>query len=316
MALIEGRFFHPTSVGKLGKFQDGALCYPNPTVIAIEESMQAFRSRPRRDATFSLGTGHTRAAASPSLIVDNEDDDDLSCVERCLSWAARSLRNALDPRVVHGNVARTLIAHDDHSRDKYFRLDLALSSPLPPLNDTASMAGLVARVETDHDESSMLHARDVLIASSFFFELSQMPSHGRDGRLQCSGFVRCRVKARNILPCLATDTMQRLRFMMGGEDLARCDGRDGVCADCGRFELPVEFSIASLLDPVTISLRIGRNPALSISGFPRTMEWFIVEQGLDDPFSQPRTSTHECSHRRKRKRTDDDCAQTRNRKRR
>lgn len=281
------------SVGRLGKYQDGALCFPNPTDIAIEESRQAWPLRPRRDIVVSLGTGYVPSERSP---LETVADDDVYCAAgHLLKWARRGLREALDARVAHKKLLRRLVAHDDSAGDRYHRFDLELPSPLPRLDDTASMGPLIARVDAHREDPALIRVRDDLIASSFFFELDRSPSLGRNGRFRCAGFIRFRGDSTDLTSFVSNSATAELRFSMGAHDLGNATLRDNSCSSCGRFQLPISFFVSSLNDPVTISLHFGRSTTRQISGFPRAMEWFVAAQSWADPFTSPYLSAHDCT---------------------
>lgn len=270
---------------------------PNPTEIALEECTHVWRSKPRRDIILSFGTG---VAPHPARPVDpSRGGFTDSILFRIARWSRSRLSQGLDPQVVHRRVRHTLYWHDRPSFDRYFRLNLDLPGPLPRMDDVTCMAPLMTLAAGRSGDPIFQRIKSAMIASSFFFELDRLPTPANAGRRLCIGSIRVRGDPTRVLNLLPGGHTARVRFTKDDEDLAVGRASDWLCPTCGRFNLPVRFLVSSMIDPVSISLRLGQGGAHHISGFPQELGWFIREQRLHDVFFAPPSLAVACVCRTK-----------------
>lgn len=275
------------------------MCNPNPTEIALEECAHAWPSRPRRDLIVSIGTGIVADAASP---IGPSRAAFADCMPfRVARWSRSRLCKVLDPQVIHRRVKHTLYSHDRPSFDRYFRMNLDMPGPLPRMDDVTCMTPLMADAGERGSDATFVRIKLAVIASSFFFELDDMPAWVVGGRRLCVGTIRVRGDPARVLELLASDPTDLVRFTKDDEDLAVGRPSDWLCAQCGRFGRPVGFLVPSMIEPVTLSVRVGHGPEQAISGFPRELQWFVDQQRLHDPFSSAPSSASECVCRVKSK---------------
>lgn len=280
-------------IGRHGTYQDGGMRNPNPTDIAMEEVPEVFGSRTRYDLVLSLGTGLPPLTTSPgdtgfrSLLIDCSG-------LRVMRWSHERLRETVDAETVHQKILRMFNASEPASIARYHRLNLDLPNGLPSLDDTTSMDSLMAGVEHCRDVSKLSEVKMALIASSFYFELDRSPAYGRDGRCRCSGTIHIRGNPEHVCELVRTVQTGRIRFAKSDEDIAELHLAEKQCIFCKRFSLPIAFVVPQLDTNITLSIRLGAGQEHHISGFPQTMEWFITQQRLDDPFSRSYSPAEAC----------------------
>ena len=73
-------------------------------------------------------------------------------------------------------------------------------------------------------------------------------------------------------------------------------GVNAICPHCHRYSKRVDLRVEKLSDLATIWLKQRGVPGRRISGFPQTMQWFIDQQGLDNPFENQTKGRLDCSH--------------------
>jgi len=274
------------SIGRHGVFQDGAMRNPNPTGIAMEEITELYDRKTRRDLVLSLGTG--LRPPDTSLRDWTYSDLLIDCLGlRLVRWSRERLREALDAEVVHLEVSRMFKTLDSRSASRYHRVNPELPDGLPRLDDAASMESMMAGVQHCYDVAQLSEIKMSLIASSFYFELVGPPTRGRADQFRCSGAIRIRGDPQHVCELVRTVSTDLVHFIKNKENVANVQLEEERCSSCGRFNLPIKFTVPEIESNVTISIRLGVGQEHHISGFPQAMDWFITQQRLDDPFTHP-----------------------------
>jgi hypothetical protein len=166
---------------------------------------------------------------------------------------------------------------DEEDRRYSFRMNYILPW-VPPLDSVESigyMLDLASRQGLGVQGRRVLSA---LLAASLFFELSSIPRLEM-GNFQCVGSIRCRFDAKVLIRALVGLHGSDMEFLLGDARVGACLSERGICHACGRYCLPIRFSVRSQDDRIELALKMsGKHVRL---GAPQTLKWFLRQQGLD-----------------------------------
>lgn len=173
---------------------------------------------------------------------------------------------------------------DEKSRDNYFRFNVSLSGDGPAMDDVQRIDELRAYVHLQRDTGkSQLSTAFALLISAFFFELSAAPTF-QAGRYFCDGIIRCRLTGRTICQTLRRIHQSSLTFMTNDQVLGHLEPEDDLCSGCSKYVKKVHLVIRHPTEQTTMfvqSTTLGRR---NLSSFPQTMQWFVEQQQIADPF--------------------------------
>lgn len=127
----------------------------------------------------------------------------------------RSFSSLLDGQRTWQDLINSL---NEGSREDYFRLNIVFAGQEPALDDVSSMDSMR---EKSYSHPMYYNHNDTvvaLLAATFFFELSEIPSFG-SGRLYCQGTIRCRLTGKTILSVLERVCKSPLHFYIDNERL-------------------------------------------------------------------------------------------------
>lgn len=189
----------------------------------------------------------------------------------------RSFRSTLDGQRAWQEVINRL---DEKSRQDYFRFNITFPGQEPAIDDIDSMNGLRVCVNLQpqilQDNQATIFA---LLASTFFFELIEMPSY--DSRIfYCQGVIRCRLQGQKIMQALGRLRSAGLGFYKEAELLGQVNFDRDICNLCHRYSKQVDFYIRHPTDTVTLYVQNDFYPRRKISGFPQSMESIAKQQNL------------------------------------
>ena len=128
-----------------------------------------------------------------------------------------------------------------------------------------------------------------LLAATFFFELSEVPSFG-SGRLYCQGTIRCRLTGKTILSALEQVCKSPLHFYADTEHLDQVNMKNSICYQCQRYSKKIHFYVRHPTDIITLYLQSKWNRR-KISGFPQSVEWIVQQQQLGSVFGKANHGT-------------------------
>lgn len=178
---------------------------------------------------------------------------------------------------------------DEQSRNNYFRMNVALSSTAPAMDDVDRMNELRSYVHaqpnSDDERQRIIYA---LLAATFYFELNSIPTF-YCGRYFCHGTIRCRLKGVAIQQVLGRLHGSGLAFMTEQETLGYYAPSKDFCQSCYRYRKQVRFVVRQVSETVNLHLQSTRQGKRSISAFPATMQWFLDQQHLETHFG---SATH------------------------
>lgn len=211
-----------------------------------------------------------------------------STVSRVGRWGWRTLLKTLDPEDIHrkmqANLDKVHIA-----KDRYYRLNI-ITDTLPLLDDVGSMANLQSYVDASPDaEYQVPRVLLSMVSSSFFFELEEVPFFVRTTDVyardyyQCNGSIRVRGDLGHVMNLLSSIQVGAPSFTQGTTQLAPEIASIYEWKTWQPRGLSVSFRVLRLDEETDISLRLSKDCATSISGFPQTMAWFIAQQKMEDP---------------------------------
>ncbi|KAL8802034.1 MAG: hypothetical protein Q9200_006728, partial [Gallowayella weberi] len=268
--------FKPAKIGPAGTFQDGGLKHNNPINLALWEIPYIWPSIQRPDIVVSLGTGTGSDSQSPHAPNFRHVIQD-GFIPRL--W--RSFMSSLDGQSTWRDLWNRL---DERSRDNYSRFNVSLSGDGPAMDDIQRIDQLRACVQSQPDSGrSQLKTAFALLISTFFFELSSAPTF-QAGRYFCEGTIRCRLTGRTICQTLQRIHQSNLTFMTSDQVLGQLEPEDDLCSGCSRYLKKVHFVIRHPTEQTTVfvqSTTLGRR---NLSSFPQSMQWFIDQQHLAEPF--------------------------------
>jgi len=275
------RLFKPAHLSALGTFQDGGLKHNNPINLALWENRYIWPSA-NVDMVLSLGTGTTKASASPSAPNFRH-----VFLDGFIPRLYRSFISSLDGQSAWQDLQNRL---DNESRKDYFRLNVILTEKQFTIDDVNCMAELRDCVHTKsdfkHNCTEIVHA---ILLSSLFFELSHMPLFV-DGVYHCYGMIRCRLDGICMLEALGRLQQSHWAVVTETEILGYLEPERHVCKLCRCYQMPVRVTTRHPADTTTIYVQSITKARRKISGFPQTMEWFVLQQGLEADFGTPHHS--------------------------
>ncbi|KAK5163070.1 uncharacterized protein LTR77_011005 [Saxophila tyrrhenica] len=278
---VEIRLSDDQQNDSMGSHQDGAMRNPNPTDIAVEESTgHIWPCRPRRDLILSLGTGGLLRTDAPSYPT-SRGPSSKRVVSRIYRWGTKTLMATVDPETVHQKVLKML---DPTEKSRYFRWNLMLSDTLPSLDDASSMDFLTQQTERCVPQGKLRDIKIALVASSFFFELDGPPARNDGGSYDCTGTIRIRGEPARVLELVRSVHSGKIPIFKNAESVDD-DLRLRECFVCKRHVQRVAFTVDDLTIPFNLKLGLGRAGEHAMSGLPQTMQWFVDQQGLHDPFT-------------------------------
>lgn len=298
--LTQFRFFKTASFS-FGTFQDGGLKHNNPVNIALWECQHIWPAVKSPDVVVSLGTGTEKQAQNSS---PQRDTFRHIWRDGFIPRLFRSFMSSIDGENAWRDLWNRL---DTHSRKQYFRLNVIFptSMPEPGIDDLGSLEELPLLVRTQAKGTpARQEVVSALLISNFFYELESLPVF-KSGKFECKGAIHCRIEPIAVFRSLTRVGLSDLELFNGKEGLGVYLSEDGICDGCHRYNRRFMIRLRHLEDSVNLSVKIGQDQR-SISGCPRSMQWFIEQQGLADPFGSfaqvPRSKTHSSCERRKRAR--------------
>lgn len=270
------RLFKPAKIGLAGTFQDGGLKHNNPINLALWEMPYIWPSIQRPDIVVSLGTGTGSDSQSPHAPNFRHVIQD-GFIPRL--W--RSFMSSLDGQSTWRDLWNRL---DERSRDNYFRFNVSLSGDGPAMDDIQRIDELRACVHLQPDSGkSQLNTAFALLISTFFFELSSAPTF-QAGRYFCEGTIRCRLSGRTICQTLRRIHQLNLTFMTSDQVLGQLEPENDLCTGCSRYLKKVHFIIRHPTEQITMFVQSTTMGRRNLSSFPQSMQWFIDQQHLAEPF--------------------------------
>lgn len=278
----------------------------NPINIALSEARHLWPTSPNPDVFISLGTGSVVSELTPRISQFRN-----FLVDGWMPRIYRSFSSSFDGQNAWREVTGMM---DNISRESSFRFDLSVPGGLPRLDDTECMDRLSVLVHSRR--SGLENHKDAvaaLLATSFYFQLETVPEY-HAGLFQCVGSIRCRAPPQHVIHCLDTLDSSQKELYKDKINLGIQLTSDDICHYCLRYSRPIRFFVRDLTENIVLSLRFGGKHH-RLSAFPKNMEWFIEQQGLNSSFgrSNHRTSAKQeclvCEARgvagaRKRKYTD------------
>ncbi|KAJ6069152.1 hypothetical protein N7499_011039 [Penicillium canescens] len=256
-------FFKPITVAGQ-EYWDGGLGFPNPIELAMWECSRIWDKNISRDVIISLGTGE----ASKGLTRRKTHS---------LQKLWTSFMDFLDGHTRYGDVRNGL---DEQRRQDFFRLNTELPFPIR-LDDVQSIPLQKEQIHL-HPPGQLIEVATALLVSNFYFQLDTSPIYD-GGFYLCEGSIRCRGVYKNIVNALITLYQPEIEFVTANETLASLDLQ--AYEMCSLYNRHVSFYVRHPTENVTISLRLAKGIERKISGFPKNMQWFEVQQGLDSPFT-------------------------------
>lgn len=126
------------------------------------------------------------------------------------------------------------------------------------------------------------------LASSFFFELDEIPTFS-ESRFYCEGSILCcRDDLQSILSLVCKDIPLARLVILRGANLGSLHEHDG-CQTCGYYRKRISFDVSSLDE--TLELAISSQARCNrIGGFPTTIKHLLHCQQVFSVFGAPTTS--------------------------
>ena len=222
------------------------------------------------DVVLSLGTGTRDLVQSPQVSTFRHIISD-GFIPRLY----RSLMSSLDGEQTWRDAVNRL---DDRRKRKYFRLNVQFRGQEPRLDDVHSMDELRRSVLLQpSDVGNLKSIAFALLAASFYFELDTTPFY-QNGYYVCRGRIRCRNDIRAVLAALRHLGVVRSEFWISSRGLGTLTG-DDVCGVCHEYGNSIHFCVRTLSEIVQLDLGLDRERC-NVSGFPRSIDWFIDQQRL------------------------------------
>lgn len=255
--------------------QDGGVRANNPLSIALKESVIIWPAAGRHDLLISVGTGSS---------VSNCRSNGSSAGNIFKDGAVpRLFRAAMSSPSMDGEQGfyEALNYIPDHMRGDIYRLNHAMTCPLPALDDVEKLAELEGLTYSVPDDL----VRAVLVTGSFFFEIDQTPI-SKNGSYFCEGSVLCRSpKARDLLKRVAAEFPGGEYQTARGHSLGLIDEDDGCC-ECGYYRKKVAFHVKSLEEMIAIEIATSSSRR-KIGGFPRSVQDLLNDQQAFARFGRP-----------------------------
>lgn len=187
---------------------------------------------------------------------------------------------------------------DNDMCKSFFRLNISIPGGGPRLDSVDSMDELIRLTCEQGIGTVGRDAISALLAASLFFELVHHP--GPDYR-QCVGCIRSRIPGGGVVRAIMGLHGSEIEYTIDDKPIGNRLSENDMCGSCGRYCLPVRFSIASRATPLRLGLAAG-GKFYRISP-PQPVDWYSHQQGLEAEFGlanhgvQPRTWCKTC-HRR------------------
>ena len=271
--------FKPARIDAIGMFQDGGLKHNNSVNLALWECRRIWPAVERPDLVVSLGTGTDKEIEGPAApnvrhvlqdgFIPRLYRSFLSSLDGQGTW--QELINALDPAV----------------REDYFRLNISLPGHALPIDDTECMEELRERVYLCPRVSDDVQlTAEAMLASMFFFELSESPVRGRNF-WRCTGLIKCRKPGSVIAKAVARLHHSASLFFTADyhQMIGPFNPLQDTCSVCQRYVKRVSFSIRHPSEKTTICLQADSRQR-KISGFPHCMNWFMNQQEFGAVFGR------------------------------
>ncbi|MCJ1342943.1 hypothetical protein MMC31_001132 [Peltigera leucophlebia] len=262
-----------------GRVQDGGMSgHNNPVKLAHWEVGKIEPSLTRADRLVSLGTGTRK---------DRKSERNDFCHHVFFDgFIPRLWRAYMSSFNGETNFSDLINCLDVQTRKNYNRLNVFLPDDEPAIDNTSRMAELRHLVRLSPQVISK--CKEILyslLVATFYFELSCIPTELPQGRILCTGIIRCRVPGKVIVNLLNQLHPLRLSFVTHNTILGTYRACDDLCRSCSLYQKKVQFIAQDLEQLVNIQVRSeGRSPLQNISVFPQNMKWFIDQQHLDAPF--------------------------------
>ncbi|EGX47261.1 hypothetical protein AOL_s00091g5 [Orbilia oligospora ATCC 24927] len=268
-------YFKPYTIGGVDTLEDGGMSRNNPADIAECEARNIWSSPANIDLVVSLGTGTTSQGGDvSSLSVWSQN---------FFTRLYRSLMHSLDGQKIWDQFMSRVPSEISH---KYHRLNPILRDKEPSLDDARKMGPLkqvAIRQAANDDTIDQLCAQ--IIASSFFFELSQLPIFQK-GSYTCYGHLKLRfgTSRGTGLQILEVIRAKKFRIFLGKD----------AAEEINLAEL-VKFRVESIDHGFLINIGPSWSGGHAISGFPTSIAHLIEAQCLSQVFG---TATHQSQKRK------------------
>ncbi|KAI9717977.1 MAG: hypothetical protein M1828_007013 [Chrysothrix sp. TS-e1954] len=269
-------YFKPKFLEHLGTFQDGGLRHTNPLVPALWEANRIWPGMDQPDFALSLGTGTVQKASGFRV-------GSISPIrDRFLPRLFKTLMLSMDGEKAWSELVNTL---SPAARTRLHRFNMPLARDLE-LDDITAITGLKQQAsEYVRSNESFRTLRNSVYASVFYLELEEMPMYVNGG-YRCLGNIFCRLGLSDQGRRSLSEYMKthRAYFLVDGHPVACVVDEIPVCAP--PFKRRVSFTLQSLDDTISISLRDARMLPRPISGLPKSLRQLIHLQSLDCPFGR------------------------------
>lgn len=167
--------------------------------------------------------------------------------------------------------------------NQYHRLNVSLDQDIS-IDDVRVMESLRGRVRNQTNlEQRCKDIMTTLLSSSFYLALDREPQF-EDGIYNCTGTVRCRNNCHAVLQAFCQMSCINMRFVTDTGYLAHVGGMSDVCTKCRLYTKRVRFTVRHPREIITIYLEADGDVRRRISGFPQSMEWFVIQQELGSVF--------------------------------
>lgn len=291
-------FFPPVDLPPLGECWDGGLAHNNPAALCRQEIRYLWPWEPPLGVLVSFGTGRPARTAVPSATRRRRLRRTLPR-RRAWNRLYRTLMNAMDGEA---SWAQLLQQVDEATRERLLRVNAVLPGPEPAIDAAHTMGDLDQMAWEQGIGVQGYRALWYLLSVSLFLELESVPL-GNLGEHHCMGIIRCRLSGDCFLSTLDRLGMSVVDYLLDGVPLGVRVANDGVCRGCGRYVVPVRFSVRSVDQPITLSLLVRPHQALPVGGSGCSAQWFIDQQGFEAVFGTPnhgalsRSRCRECERR-------------------
>ena len=246
----------------------------NPVNLPLWESKYICAMPAKIDVVVSLGTGLQKDPSSfPVPQYRNIFADGF--IARCY----RTFRKLVDSEETWKKLINGL---DEESQKNYFRLNIPLPGSMA-IDDVSRLEEMRESVHQPRIIGECERVVNALAVTSFYFELKRPPRFSR-GRFTCQGLIRSRLSGVAMAALLERTHPSGLTFVTATRTLGPYERGHDHCPNCNRFSKSVEFSIQDLAESVSIMVRGFHGGARNISGLPQSMQWFVIQQGLNDVF--------------------------------
>ncbi|KAL4933509.1 patatin-like phospholipase family protein [Aspergillus undulatus] len=263
--------FSTVSLPGLGSFQDGGIPrYNNPASVAELEVKHLWPGA-TPDVFITLGTGTGLRSTKPSSFRN-------VLIDGWIPRVYRAMQRTFDGRVPWLEQYSRL---NDNAKENYFRFDPCFHQ-MPPMDDTKCMEYLSKQTRIQSSWQNSSEAAVALLVSSLFFQLDAMPEY-QSGFFHCRGTIRSRCPPEPLIRRLSQLEPGRQDFFKDQINLGLYLSSADICSSCHRYSLAARFYVRNLDESITLSLRLGSTKR-RLSAFPKSMQRFIEEQGLDSPF--------------------------------